>query len=269
MAEQKEKGERERASRNLSDPVTSPFYFESPRIATELRAIFLHQQITETSSLRGRELAYTGGQARLAVTDKLALLLTRAGYVDLNTGAFGEEEGASNLAIGAKLLLVEGEQFLISGGTRFEFASGDRDALSGSGDGEWSPFLSMGWYFDEVDLVSSVTWKLPLDKDAQSTQVHVGVHADYRLFSWLRPFVEVNIQSIINDGKRTNLSEEGFDLFNLGIDGTGGNDVVTLAAGARARIWGDLSAGAAFEIPVTDRKDLLQQRVVVDLVLGF
>jgi len=73
--------------------------------------------------------------------------------------------------------------------------------------------------------------------------------------------------SVVQSAHRTPLNVEGVDLVNFG--STGGGTVVTAAFGVRYKLTDHLRLGAGYELPVTQREDLLGSRVYVDLVLSY
>lgn len=253
-----------------TNPVSNPFYFETPFIETSARPLFFYQELPETSPIGGGRAVYVGVQGRIAITDRFALLLTKNGSLDTDLPQGGDETGGTDIAVGFKLILLRSEDFILTGGTRFEFPSGSRRVLQGNGSGEWSPFVSAGFFFDRLSFLSNVSWRIPVDDDEESTQILVSGHVGYELFPFLHPFGEITVQSVIEDGKRQGLrGVEGFDLWNLGSDGTGGNDVATVAAGVRVLLSDRLSLGFAAEFPLTQRSDFMKKRFLLDLEWMF
>ena len=128
----------------------------------------------------------------------------------------------------------------------------------------------MGFYYDPVNILFNFSWRIPVDINDRSEQLFVSAHLDYELLSWLRPLVEVNLQSIINESDNTRFDGvEGFDLFNFGSRDTEGNTVFTMALGARAILTDSLTFGGVIEFPISDRKDLFKRRITADLSLVF
>jgi hypothetical protein len=82
---------------------------------------------------------------------------------------------------------------------------------------------------------------------------------------------EVNWYHWMNDGEDGELvGIEGNDLFNLGSPGVDGNDIVTGAFGTKIKPYGnDMEVGVAWETHLTDRRDLLEDRLSVDWILRF
>jgi len=62
---------------------------------------------------------------------------------------------------------------------------------------------------------------------------------------------------------------EGGDLFNLGSVGVAGNDIVTGAIGLKLKPHAGMEIGVAWEVPLTRRRDLLENRLTVDWILRY
>ena len=61
----------------------------------------------------------------------------------------------------------------------------------------------------------------------------------------------------------------GMDLFNFGAPDITGNDVVTGAWGLKYKPSDHLEVGLAYEIPLSHRRDILQDRLTLDLILRY
>ncbi|MCA9187125.1 MAG: hypothetical protein R3E01_09535 [Pirellulaceae bacterium] len=62
---------------------------------------------------------------------------------------------------------------------------------------------------------------------------------------------------------------EGGDLFNLGTVGVAGNDIVTGAFGMKYKPGNHMELGVAWELPLTERRDVLDNRLTVDMILRY
>ncbi|MCA9122257.1 MAG: hypothetical protein H6822_21420 [Planctomycetaceae bacterium] len=97
-------------------------------------------------------------------------------------------------------------------------------------------------------------------------------HLDRQLNDYLYVLAEVNWYHWMKSGQQTLApGVEGLDLFNLGSTGVAGNDIVTGAIGVKARPRGDnsMEVGVAWEAPLTQRRDILDNRLTVDCILRY
>ena len=78
---------------------------------------------------------------------------------------------------------------------------------------------------------------------------------------------EFNGFTVTDEGTRTPVDFEGIDVVNFGATSSG--TVATIAAGARYRFNDNVQIGVGYETPITDREDIMDWRVYVDLVLSF
>jgi hemolysin activation/secretion protein len=147
--------------------------------------------------------------------------------------------------------------------------------------------VSLGWGVDEGTLLANVGLQLPVDQDRNSTVLFYNLQFARPLGGRLTPFVALNGYHYtqegdgegtvkLGNGARLTLSQvqqalglqgfEALDYANLGSDNVKHNDVITWAFGLRWRFSDRLSAGLVYERPLTRRKDVLQQRVTVNLL---
>ena len=73
----------------------------------------------------------------------------------------------------------------------------------------------------------------------------------------------------MGSGKNGLPGVEGGDLFNLGSTGVAGNDIVTAAFGSKFKPAENMEVGAAFEFPVTKRRDVMRNRLTIDWIIRY
>lgn len=257
-------------------PVSNPTLFEAPQVTTEVRPIFVYHEISDQFVSGGGNAKVAAVQARVALTENLGFIATKDGYVWLEPDAvLPRKNGWANIAFGFKYAFLRDEAWgtLVSGGIRYEIASGNRDVFQGRGDGVLNPFLSAGWVHENLHLLGYTGGRVPISGN-DSTFWDTSAHVNYRIGRFY-PLIEVNWVHALDGGRRLPLDQEGFDFFNLGSRRAGGRGVVTQAYGFRYRILDDqrlfdrvsgVDFGAAYETPLTDREDLFAWRVTTDLV---
>lgn len=255
----------------LIDPVSAPTTFESPVIHTSLNGIFMQHELPDDSIFDGGDVQIYALQGRYAVSDRLALIATKDGYIDLNPGTGADESGLADIAGGFKYAVIDDPDkgLLVTPGLIFETTSGDEEVFQGQGDGVLRPFVSAGWDRGELNVLGSLAYNLPLDKDAKSTSFDYHLHLDYEVSPKFFPLIEFNGITYIDDGDALAVDFEGGDLINLGSGDVSGNTLITGAVGARYRVNEALYLGFAYEVPLTSREDIIDSRVTVDLLYLF
>ena len=110
---------------------------------------------------------------------------------------------------------------------------------------------------------------MPTDGEDESELFYWSNHFDYYVgHSWY--FLgEVNWYDFLNSGNRLNADFEGGDLFNLGSTDVAGNDLVTGALGMKYKPSCNSEVGVAWEIPLTERRDVLENRLTVDWIWRY
>lgn len=254
-------------TKRLIEPVTQPTIFESPVIDTQVRPMHMIHGLPSDSVFAGGTVNITAVQARYAVDDRLAIIATKDGYIDLDPDAGSHESGLADIAAGAKYVVIDDPDsgLLVTPGAVFEFDSGDKDVFQGNGDGLLRAFVSAGLDREEWNFLGNLGLNLPLDNDAESTSIDWHAHASYAVTPDFYPLVELNGITWIAEGDATPFDFEGGDLINLGAqDGNG--TVVSGALGARYFFSDNLQVGAAYEVPLTSREDILDDRFTIDLI---
>jgi len=257
-------------SSTLVTPVANPIYFESPAIDSEVRPIFMYHELNENFAIPGHLQVYAL-QFRLKLTDRLALIATKDGYVDVHPKGAESTDGWADLAAGLKyaLILDEANQFLLTPGARFEIPSGDDEVFQGNGDGAFDVFVSSAKGIGNFQLMGSVGVILPLDMDAETSQLHYSLQVAYPVCKWFKPFAALNGYTVLSDGNGPAFGSEGYDLINFGTSNASGETMIVLGAGARASLLDCLDLGFAYEQGVNHSDGIFDQRFTVDVIWKF
>src|SRR5688572_8992233 len=116
-------------------PVANPLFFEDPHARTEIRPIFAYHRIGDDlldgAGLKGvseGDARYYAVQVRWAVTDRLALIATKDGYLDTdfeNVPSLSND-GWADIAFGAKYAVIRNEEkeFILTPGIKLEIPTG-------------------------------------------------------------------------------------------------------------------------------------------------
>ncbi len=252
-------------------PVANFAYFEDPVIRSEIRPVFIYQNIKNDFVTAGGDAYATGVQVRYAVTDRLGVFMRQGGYLWVNPELGNDFDGWADLGFGLKYAVIDSEahQFILTPGVSFVVPTGEEDIFHGRGDGEFDFFLSAAKGFGDFHLTANGGFRVPIDSDVQSTVCHYSLQADYYVSRWFIPFAFVNGWTVVDNGNYLPLNAEGYDLFNFGAMGADGSTQVTVGGGLRIRVLENVDLGVAYERSVNDPKGYFDDRFTFDVSIRF
>jgi len=275
-------------------PIVQPYLFEDPFITTGLYPYYVYHDFPNQSVFEGGHAQVVALQARVALTDRLAFIATKDGYLwnDPHLSLLDDEEGWMNVAGGLKYQLVEDDErrLYVAPALRFEFASGAHDVFQGEGDGLVIPSISAAWGAGKAHVMGSLGGQIPIDGRLQSSSIFYHLYLDYEVHPRFTPFVQISGLYWVESGDgwfpvalENNVDIplsaaqaalgtgpfEGADVANLGSPGVDNLDLVTAAVGAHFRLADRLTWSVAYERALTTRKGIFQQRMTTALVVEF
>lgn len=271
-------------------PISQPYLFEDPFITTNVQGVGIWHEIPDHSVLMGGEVWVAALQARLAITDRLAFIATKDGYIwtKPDNPALKHDDGFANIAAGFKYALIDDREnnFIVTPRLVIEVPVGQDNVYMGYGDGIAVTSVSAGYQVAGVNILGDFGFQVPFNRNKQSTSMLYHLHLSYPIFEYFVPLVELNGWHYLNSGNGklkvdvegagkislVDIGATGFeaiDVANLGNKNVAGHDIVTMAFGARIPVTDHVSLGAAYEIPVTHRKDIFDQRVTWSVLLEF
>ena len=115
--------------------------------------------------------------------------------------------------------------------------------------------LSAAAGLDKCNLLATVGYYLPIHGAQETHSLDYHFHVDYEVTDQFFPLVEINGITYTRNANALPVNFEGDGLINLGATRVSGHSVMTVAAGARYRLTDKVSFGAAWEYPMTSRKD--------------
>lgn len=265
--------ESDHAFPNFIGPISSPVMSKDPRSLTEARGLFIQNWLPASHALGGGEFQAYALQARVALTERLTFIADKDGIVHLKTGGSPSQTGLLNLAAGLKYTLLRDveNQRLGAVGFMYEMPTGDADVYQNHGSGVWTVFGVYGQEFGCWHLLLNQAFQFGQNARDNVSFFFTQVHIDRQLFGWLYPVAELNWFQYVSSGNRGIPAAvgEGGSLINLGTSGMSGKDVCTGALGLKARINRHIEAGAVWETPLSDRKDLIQNRIVAEMIFRY
>lgn len=275
-------------------PIMSPFLFEDPFITTGIYPYYTWHQFPKGSALDGGDVHAVAVQARVAITDRLAFIATKDGFVIEDPGSplLDAQNGFLNLAGGFKYALVDMPErnFIMTPAARIEWSTGSRDVFEGESGGIFIPSVSAAWGVGDLHLIGGLGGHVPFAGDKYSHHIFYHLYADYSVAERFQPFVQVSgIHYVdsgsggrvirLKNGADVNIETvgqvlgldgfEGVDLHNIGGNDVAGNDIVTLSVGTHVPITKRVSFSVGYERPITRRRDIFKQRVMTSLTLEY
>lgn len=263
-------------------PVTSPFLFEDPRSLTELRPIFIWQQTsTKAPFFRGGDIEHIDLQARVAITERLSLVMDGFGWTWIEThdpsDEFHSQSAFHGIHLGPKYTFLRNEQTGTLGalGLTFEVPANTNHGFDQSGSLRLRPYVTMGQNFGRSSYGSfNVLGTLGGDfatNGSGSDFVFAGLHLDFDVANAhkIYPLMELNWADYTSNGKAHQVNFEGRDLFNVGATQVSGQNELTLAFGARYKFSECIQTGIAAEFPLTGQHRLDDFRLTIDLIFRY
>lgn len=261
-----------RGFEKFHEPIGQPIYFESPFNDSGLRALYLKHEFSDQSTLQGGSVTIYALQARLALSERWALIATKDGYSDFDSGIL-QDEGWNDLAAGLKYvwLFDRAQEYVVTPGIRYQAENGHRGILQGGVD-EWSPFISFAKGFGDAHLLGNATLRVPMDGDAGNTVGQWDLHFDYdvnpRSDAVVAPTIEVHGVHYLDDGAST-LNVGGLDYTNLGSQ-PAESFVAWAGIGARVEFGTRFEFGAVYEFALTDPDDdIMDRRLTIDFLVRW
>jgi hypothetical protein len=265
----------------MISPVSNPFFAEDPRALTELRPIFLFQTIPHRNDVAaGGNVGWFGLQGRLAVTDRLSLVVNKLGLVWIDprdhVDGIGRQVGFSELWLGPKFTFIRNDETktLLAGGLTFQIPTGPAHVFQNTGSLSMAPYLSFAQNFLKTDLgsfnfMNTTGYAFAVDNH-RSDYVYTQFHLDFDVGNcnkWF-PLIEFNWTHYTQNGNAHNFDFEGNDLFNFGAHAAGTN-YFSLAFGLRYKFCEGIQIGTAFQFPVDNPHNLESFRWTIDMIFRY
>lgn len=263
-------------------PMINFVYFEDPRNVSEIRPIYVHHSVPDRIGVggvvpAGGDIQLLALQFRAKLTENLSLIAVKDGYIMDNTGGALNgllNDGWADVAAGLKYTFLKDQcsGTLAAAGFTYEMPSGSRSALQGIGDGQLHLFATAGKRLLDGDahFLSSLGWKIPIDGDLQNEAIHWSNHIDFRLTDNLYAFTEIAWWHFIDDPDLgAPVSIAGQDLFNLPFAGVEGKNLVTQSVGVKVKPTDNTEVGLAYEFPISSFEDVIDDRIMIDLIIRY
>jgi hypothetical protein len=275
-------------------PIVAPYLFEDPFVTTNAVPYFLWHDFPEQSVFDGGALYAAALQLRVALTDRVALIATKDGFVWNRNGnpLLEDSQGYMNIAAGVKVALWQNREAgqILSGILRVEVPTGSSDQYQGHKSGMAVPSLSGAASTGPVRWIADLGAQIPFDGRDLSSSIFYHVYAGLDVTPYVQPFVQISglrwiesgngslpirlknggtldldtVQNVLGTG-----AFEGADVVNLGSQLVDNLDLITAAAGVHLPLAEHVTLSVAYERPITEPKGIFQQRITSALVLEF
>lgn len=276
-----------------------PYLFEDPFITTGAQLVGIYHEYPGHSVFQGGELGVLALQLRLALTDRLAFIATKDGYVwhRPDQDILPNEDGFYDISAGFKYALLQNREknYIVSPSFRIDIPVGKTRVYQNLGSGVGIPAVSAAWGWEKFHVIGDFGARLPFDMGLESTSLFWNLHLDYAIFEHFVPLVEFGGMHWTGSGdgsRRIDLkgggkvtmaqvqgaplcggsvcgSFEGVDVANLGARSVSGNGIVIGTFGARFPVNEHLSFGGSYSFPLTTRDDIWKQRATLNVLLEF
>ncbi len=259
-------------------PISNPFLFEDPRSLTEVRPIFIYQHTPRSNyAFQGSNIEFFGAQFRLAITDRLSFVFNKLGGIWTDPhDPFPSGSGLAELNLGAKYTFYRNEDCgtVAAAGFTFQIPAGPDKVYQDTGSVSFVPYVSVAQNFFRSEYGSFNflgTTGYAFADTARSEYYFLSTHLDYDVGNLhkIYPLLEVNWYQYMRSGNSHPFGFEGRDLINFGSTGISGTGSVSLATGARYKFNETLQTGLALEFPLTSNKDLLNFRLMADVIFRY
>lgn len=255
-------------------PISNPCLSKDPRALSQIYPMFLSNWIPSSHPVEGGSFQVYGAGLTVALSETCELGVVKGGYADKHFGNDDDGNGFFNLGLHLKKTLVRDveNQFLLAAGLQWEPQTGSGQVFQDHGDGLVTVFMTAGQEFCELShFVGTVGFQFPFDDTDNSSFFYTSLHLDRQLRGWIYPILECNWYAYTDGGDRGIAASFGEvdGLVNLGTDGAGGNNLVTIAVGVNMLVSESREFGIVYETPVSHREDFLDHRLYVKYTIKF
>jgi hypothetical protein len=273
--------------------MSNPLQNIDPRALTEIYPIFASAWTKEAGPVPAADFQLYGAGLTIALSERLAVGLNQGGYADVHlskdpshllralatfdpTGRFrdveagGNRSGWLNLGGFAQYTVIEdaASQFLLTAGLRVEAPCGSHDIFQGHGPAHLAPYLTAGKGYGDFHVLATAGYYFPAGPGDDTNELfYADLHLDRRMFGWLYPLVEFNLDAVTKTVSLDLPARRGFFNFD-NFDATG--TILTMAVGANAVLRPEkLEVGAVYLTSLATQHDFNVNGLMVKMVLRY
>jgi hypothetical protein len=246
--------------------------------------------VTSAAPFPDGDFQLYGPGITIALSERFAMGLSQGGYAaahftrnqraqlfpldplgrfrDVETG--GVHQGWLNPGGFFQYTLIENveNQFLLTGGLRWEAPAGSHEIFQGHGPAHLAPYVTAGKEYGKYHVLATVGYQFPAGPGSDVTRFfNANVHFDRQVFGWLYPLVEFNDiyhTTSVSFGLPTKRGFIDMDTF----EATG--NIVTLAAGANAvLVPAHVEIGAVYTTVIASQRNFDANGLLVKMTLRY
>jgi hypothetical protein len=205
------------------------------------------------------------------VTERLAIIATKDGFIEFNPRLLPHQDGWADLGAGIKYALIRDVEnhLLVTPGIKLELPTGSQRVFQGNGKGVWDVFTSVAKSWGKWETQCNLGATIPNDFDTKTSVAHYSVQFGYDACKWFKPFVSANAFTVLSNARVLPINVEGSDLINFGSSKASGQTQTVLGGGFRSELYDKLQVGVAAEAGVGNPKGLFDTRLTVDVSYRF
>lgn len=252
-------------------PVVNPIFFESPLIQSEVRPLFAYHRFDKNFLGVDAYARVYAVQLRYAVNDRLAIIATKDGYMEIRPKGGKSMHGWNDIGAGLKYAVYrdDEQQLQITPGLTFELHNGDDEVFQGNGAGEFNVFVSAIKGFGKFHVTANLGARVPIDFDEETANFRTALQLDYYTCRYFIPFVTLNTVTTLSEGEGLAAKTEGFDVVNFGSRDAAGRTQLAAGLGFRSRLHERVDIGLAYEYGFSPDNDIFKDRITADLIFRF
>jgi hypothetical protein len=213
-----------------------------------------------------RQLGF--GPTDLLRLQRLASFDPTLRFSDVEAG--GNRSGFLNLGGFIQYTLIEdaASQFLLTAGLRLEAPCGSYEIFQGHGPAHLAPYLTVGKGWGDFHVLATTGYYFPAGPGSDTYQLfYAGLHVDRKIFGWLYPLVEFNLDYATKNVSIDLPARSGF--FNFGNFEASGN-ILIMAVGANAVIIPEkLECGAVYSTSLATQHNFNVNGLMVKMVYRY
>ncbi len=266
----------------FASPVSDPFLFEDPRTLTEARPIFILQQAPGSQyAFQGGNIEYFGVQGRLAITERLSLVVSKLGGIWQqprdNILGFENESAFAELWLGPKYTFFrcDDTRTVAAAGLTFQAPIGSSSMFQNTGNLSLVPYVSAAQNFlrssyGSFNIMDTFGYSFATD-NRRTEYIYNAMHLDYNVLNAnkIYPLIELTYLNYTRAGTNVPFGFEGRDLINYGSEGVSGRNSLVIAGGARYKFNECIQTGLAVGTPLIAPRDIYGWRLTWDFIFRY